>query len=32
MAARHSIQLNVVMEADGAALTRNLIAAGSATA
>ncbi|HEX3442298.1 MAG TPA: LysR family transcriptional regulator [Pseudolabrys sp.] len=28
MAARHGIQLNVVMEADGAALTRNLIAAG----
>jgi LysR family nitrogen assimilation transcriptional regulator len=28
MAARHSIQLNVVVEADGAALTRNLIAAG----
>ena len=28
MAARHGIQLNVVMEADGAALTRSLIATG----
>jgi LysR family nitrogen assimilation transcriptional regulator len=28
MAARHGIALNVVMEADGAALTRSLIAAG----